>query len=136
MNNEKKYIGEFIPIDKILKELDKIFYTSRFPNEVAKFTVDLSIARTNKRLSSIGGGEGLFDYNVKYPTWHYLKILKKGTGTWTLTFEMLGKRTISLENDEVLLGDEIYLEFTELYFTNTSQTGVVSPVFWLEKRYF
>jgi len=135
MSNER-LIGQFTPVEVILDKLSEIIYKARFPNEVTKFTVDLSIARTNKRLSSIGGGEGLFDYSAKYPTWHYLKILKKGTGTWTLTFEMPGKRTISLSNDEVLLGDEIYLEFTEIYFTNTSQSGVVSPVFWIEKRYF
>lgn len=136
MNDENGYIGKFIPIDVILEKLSEIIYKSRFPNEVKKFTVDLSIARVNKKLSSIGGGEALFEYDVKYPTWHYLKILKKGTGTWTITFEMPGKRTISLPNDEVLQGDEIFLEFTELYFTNSSQTGVVSPVFWIEKRYF
>jgi len=140
MNRVNELIGKFTPldavIDKVLRRLDEIFYKSRFPNEIAKFTVDLSITRTNKRLSSIGGGEGLFDYNVKYPTWHYLKILVKGTGTWTIIFELPGKKTISLSNDEVLLGDEIYLEFTELYFTNTAQDNVTSPIFWIEKRYF
>ena len=134
MNGEK--IAQFAPLEEILDRLSEIIYKARFPNEVAKFTVDLSTIRTNKRLSSIGGGEGLFDYNVKHPTWHYLKVLVKGTGTWTLTFEMPGRRTINLDNDEVLLGDEIYLEFTELYFTNTAQSGVTSPVFWCEKRYF
>ena len=134
MSSDK--IAQFIPLEEILDKLSEIIYKARFPNEVEKLTVDLSTARTDKRLSSIGGGEGLFDYNAKYPTWHYLKVLVKGTGTWTLTFEMPGRRTISLSNDEVLLGDEIYLEFTELYFTNTSQSGVTSPVFWIEKRYF
>ena len=134
MSNTK--VAEFTPINELLDKLSEIIYKARFPNEVTKFTVDLSSARTNKRLSSIGGGEGLFDYNTKFPTWHYLKILVKGTGIWSLTFEMPGKRTITLNNDEVLLGDEVYLEWTDLYFTNTAQSGIVSPVFWIEKRYF
>ncbi|MCD6429362.1 hypothetical protein J7L09_01570 [bacterium] len=140
MNRLQELLGKFTPldvvIDEVLKRLDEILYKSQFPNEIAKFTVDLSIERNNKRLSSVGGGEGLFDYNVKYPTWHYLKILKKGTGTFTFTFELPGKKTISLNSDEVYSGDEFLLEFTEIYFTNSSQSGVVSPVFWLEKRYF
>jgi len=139
MNRLQELLGKFTPldvvIDEVLKRLDEILYKSRFPNEIAKFTVDLSIERNNKRLSSVGGGEGLFDYNVKYPTWHYLKILKK-SGVWTLTFELPGKKTISLSNDEVFSGDEIYLEFTELYFTNTAQSGIEGPTFWIEKRYF
>ncbi len=140
MNRLQKLLGKFTPldvvIDEVLKRLDEIFYKSRFPNEIAKFTVDLSIERTNKRLSSIGGGEGLFDYNVRYPTWHYLKILKKGTGTFTFIFELPGRKTISLDSDEIYSGDEFFLEFTELYFTNSSQSGVVSPIIWMEKRYF
>ncbi|OQX87784.1 MAG: hypothetical protein B6D55_02425 [Candidatus Omnitrophica bacterium 4484_70.2] len=139
MNRLQELLGKFTPldvvIDEVLKRLDKILYKSRFPNEIAKFTVDLSIERDKKKLSSIGGGEGLFDYNAKYPSWHYLKVLIKGDGVWTLTFELAGKRTISLTNEEILRGDEIFLEFYELYFTNEAQTGVVNPVFWIEKRY-
>jgi len=140
MNRLRELLGKFTPldvvIDEVLKRLDEILYKSQFPNEIAKFTVDLSIERNNKRLSSVGGGEGLFDYNVKYPTWHYLKVLVKGTGDWTLTIEMPGGKTVSLESSEVSIGDEVLLEFTELYFTNTAQSGEISPVFWLEKRYF
>ena len=80
MNRLQQLLGKFTPldvvIDEVLKRLDEILYKSRFPNEVAKFTVNLSIERNNKRLSSVGGGEGLFDYDVRNPTWHYLKILK------------------------------------------------------------
>jgi len=133
-------IGKFIKVEEILGPLSKIIskaiYTARLPNEIAKFTVDLSIERNNKRLSSRGGGEGLFTYNPRYPSWYYLKVLKKGTGVFTLTFELPGNRTISLDSDEIYSGDEFFLEFIELYFTNSSQSGVVSPVFWLEKRYF
>lgn len=132
---DEELIGKFTPIKAILDKLSEIIYKARFPNEVAKFTVNLSTARTKKKLSSVGGGENLFDYNNKYPTWHYLKVLKKGTGTWTLTFQLPGKREISLEDDEVFKGDEIYLEFTEIFFTNTSQ-DVDDPTFWVEKRYF
>ena len=133
---EDKLIGHFVPVNGILDKLSEIIYKSRFPDDIAKFTVDLSIERNNKRLSNIGGGEGLFDYNAKYPTWQYLKILSKGTGIWTITFEIPGKKTISLTNDEVNSGDEMSLEFTELYFTNTAQSGVDNLTLWLEKRYF
>lgn len=134
-------VGQFTPIEKfalVLKDLLKLseeIYKSSLPNKVAKFTVDLSIARSNKRLSSGGGGEGLFDYDVKYPNWYYLKVLVKGTGTWTLRFISADKSSISLSQDEVTKGDEASLEFTDLEFTNTAQS-VTNPVFWLEKRYF
>lgn len=135
-------VGQFTPIEKfalVLKDLLNLseqIYKSPLPNKIAKFTVDLSIARTNKSLSSKGGGEALFDYDVKYPNWYYLKILIKGTGVWTLKFISEDKSSISLTNDEVTKGDEVLLEFTDLEFTNTAQSGVTSPTIWLEKRYF
>jgi len=132
-------IGKFIKIEELLIPLSKIIskaiYTARLPNEIAKFTVDLSIERDKKRLSSRGGGENLFTYDPHHPSWYYLKILKKGNGVWTLTFHLPGERTVDLSNDEVLQGDEIFLEFIDLSFTNAKQPDAVSPVFWIEKRY-
>jgi len=138
---DDRLIGQFTPIEKfalVLKDLLNLseqIYKSPLPNKIAKFTVDLSTARTNKNLSSKGGGEGLFDYDPKYPHWYYLKVLIKGTGTWTLKFISEDKSSISLTNDELTKGDEIALEFIELEFTNTAQS-VTNPILWLEKRYF
>lgn len=139
----ERLVGQFTPIEKFAQflveklELSKTIYTARLPNEIAKFTVDLSAARTDTKLSSRGGArEPSFDYDNKYPTWHYLKTLVKGTGLWTLKFVMPGKRTVSLSQDEVTRGDEIFLEFEELEFTNIAQDEVISPVLWIEKRYF
>jgi len=135
-------VGQFTPIEKfalVLKDLLKLseeIYKSSLPNKIAKFSVDLSAARTDKKLSSRGGGERLFDYDSKYPQWYYLKLLIKGDGTWTLKFVSEDKTTISLSDEELTKGDEISLEFTELEFTNTAQSGVTNPTFWLEKRYF
>ena len=135
-------IGQFTPIEKFalaLKDLLKLseeVYKSSLPNKIAKFSVDLDIARDDKRLSSRGGGEGLFDYDIKYPSWYYLKILIKGTGVWTLNFISEDKSSISLTNDEVTKGDEVLLEFADLQFTNAAQSEVTDPTFWLEKRYF
>ena len=135
-------VGQFTPIEKfalVLKDLLNLseqIYKSPLPNKIAKFTVDLSTERTNKKLSSRGGGEDLFDYDEKYPSWFYLKVLIKGTGTWTLKFVSGDKTTISLSDEEITKGDEIALEFTELEFTNSAQSGITNPIFWLEKRYF
>lgn len=137
-----RLVGQFTPLEKfalVLKDLlalSEQIYKSPLPNKIAKFTVDLSTARTNKKLSSRGGGETLFDYDEKYPSWYYLKVLIKGDGTWTLKFVSEDKTTVSLTNDELTKGDEISLEFTELEFTNTAQPGITNPIFWLEKRYF
>lgn len=133
----RKLVGKFTPIETVIEKLNisKDIYTARLPDEVAKFTVDLSIARNKKPLSDKGGGEGLFSYSSKWPSWYYCKVLVKGTGSYTLIFVMPGRREVSLANTEILKGDEILLEFEELKFTNTSQS-VTNPTFWLEKRYF
>jgi len=80
----------------------------------------------------------LFSYDVKYPNWYYLKVLIKGTGTWTIRLRFISqdKSVISLTSDELTKGDEVSLEFAELEFTNEAQSGVTNPTFWLEKRYF
>lgn len=138
--SNNRLVGKFTPIEtvinKLLGKLSGIIYKSRLPDAVEKFTVDLSTARDNKRLSDRGGGEGLFSYSIRYPSWYYLKVLVKGTGSYNIRFIMPGRRSLELSNTEILKGDEIYWEFTELEFTNTAQTGVINPVFIIEKRYF
>lgn len=140
MVNGKRLIGEFISIEKLpeafaqeLKEsldLEDTLYKSSLPNYVDKFTLNLSIARTQKVLSDIGGGEKLF----RHAHWYYLKILVKGTGTWTLIFELPNGDIVTLSESEVIKGDEIYLEWAELKATNTAQPGETNPVIWVERR--
>ena len=127
--------GEFVAIQELKQVLSEVIYKARLPNKVKKFTVDLSTARAKTKLSSVGGGERLFDYDEQYPTWHYFKVLVKGTGNFTIRFVLEGREPVELENTEILKGDEILLEFKEIEFTNTAQS-VTNPVFWLEKRYF
>jgi len=137
---KKKLIGEFISIEKLpeafaqtLKEslnLEDTLYKSSLPNYVDKFTLDLAVARTKKPLSDVGGGEKLF----RQAHWYYLKILVKGTGTWTLIFELPNGDTVDLSESEVIKGDEILLEWAELKATNTVQAGETNPVFWVERR--
>lgn len=138
--NNDRLVGKFTPIgtvvNKLLGKLPGVIYKSRLPDAIEKFTVDLSTARDSKRLSDRGGGEGLFPYSVKYPSWYYLKVLVKGTGSYDMKFVMPGRRSVELSNTEILKGDEIYWEFTELKFTNTAQAGVTNPTFIIEKRYF
>jgi len=134
--NGEKLAGIFQPakeVAEIFKKefaLEKTIYTAGLPDYIAKFTVNLSTARNEKHLSDVGGGERKF----KHVNWYYLKVLIKGDGEWTLEFTLKDKSTVSLSQDEVTKGDEIYLEFTELKFTNTSQSGVTSPTFWIERR--
>jgi len=131
-----KLLGQFTNATKfaeIMKEklaLSEEIYKSTLPDNVAKFEVDLSTARSEKKLSDIGGGERKF----RHANWYYLKVLIKGDGTWTLKFVLKDKSTVSLSNAEVTKGDEIYLEFTELEFTNLEQSEVTSPTFWIERR--
>ena len=128
--------GEFVLIQDLKQVLSEVIYKARLPNKVEKFTVDLSIERAKKKLSKVGGGEGLFSYDVKNPTWYYFKILVKGTGIYTIRFILENREPIELENTNINRGDEIYLEFKELELTNSVQSGVTNPVFWIEKRYF
>ena len=128
--------GEFVAIGDLKQVLSETIYKARLANKIKKFTVDLTTARNKKRLSNVGGGEGLFDYDESYPSWYYFKILVKGTGTYTIRFIMPGKDPIELSNTEIIKGDEVSLEFTELEFTNTAQPGLTNPIFWIEKRYF
>jgi len=123
-------IGQFIEIKKIGKTFEEAFYKSALPDYIEKFEVDLSTARSNKPLSDVGGGEGLF----KRANWYYCKVLIKGDGDYTLEFTLKNKSTVNLTQDEISKGDEISLEFIELKFTNTAQSGVTSPTFWLERR--
>ena len=127
--------GEFVAMEDLKQILSEVIYKARLPNKVEKFIVDLATERTKKKLSKIGGGEGLFSYDVKYPTWHYFKILIKGTGTYTIRFIMEGREPIELDSTEINKGDEVNLEFKEVEFTNTTQS-VTNPKFWIEKRYF
>lgn len=131
----KQLKGEFVAIEDLKRVFSEIIYKARLANKIKKFTVDLATTRDKKRLSSAGGGEGLFDYDESYPSWYYFKILVKGTGTYTIRFIMPGKNPIELSNTEIIKGDEVSLEFTELEFTNSAQS-VVNPIFWIEKRYF
>ena len=131
----KQLKGEFMAIEDLKQILSEVIYKATLPNKVEKFTVDLAIAREKKKLSKVGGGEGLFIYDVKYRTWHYFKVLVKGTGTYTIRFIMEAREPIELDSTEINKGDEISLEFTELEFTNIAQS-VTNPIFWLEKRYF
>lgn len=117
---------------KVFKEefaLEKTIYKAGLPDNVAKFSVDLSTARSEKPLSDVGGGERKF----KHAHWYYLKFLTKG-GVWTIKFVLKDKSSVSLSNTEVTKGDEVYLEFTELKFTNSTQAGIDGPTLWLERR--
>lgn len=136
MVGEGDLAGQFIEISKLKEVFSEVIYKARLPNKISKFTVTLSTARDDKKLSSDGGGEGLFDYDSSSPSWFYLKVLTKGTGTWAIKFIIPGKDPILLSSSELLKGDEISWEFIELKFTNTAQSGVTNPTFLIEKRYF
>lgn len=132
----KALYAKFTPIDQVVSLLSEAIYKARLPNKVEKFSVDLTTARINQKLSSVGGGEKLFTYDASNPSWFYLKFLSKGTGVWSLRFILVGKDPITLASTEILQGDEVNLEFTELEFTNAAQVGVTNPSIWIEKRYF
>lgn len=100
-------------------------------NRVKRITPDLNIARTAKKLSDTTGGEGLFTYYAD--GWYYLKVVTKGTGTWTLDFVFDDDSTETVTSAEVEDGDEFILKWADLQLTNASQS-VTDPKFWLERR--
>lgn len=134
--SDGKLAGVFTPVEKAAKafkeefKLEETIYKAGLPDFVAKFTVDLATERNEKKLSDASGGEELF----KEAHWFYCKILVKGTGNYEMEFVLKDKSTVSLSQDEITKGDEIYLEFTELKFTNSEQGDVTNPVLWLERR--
>jgi len=51
-------------------------------------------------------------------------ILDKGTGTFTLHFQLFDGTELSLDQDEVANGDRFAWDIEELRITNTAQAGL------------
>jgi hypothetical protein len=96
-------------------------------NKLKKFTVDLSVARTDASLV----GAGL----IPRQKFMSLTVWNKGTGTFSFKLKFFdGTLSESFSDAEVLNGDVFDCEFIDILWTNTAQT-VTNPtliVSWRE----
>lgn len=81
-------------------------------NVVEKVEIDLATAHALFANASLIASGGL-----------RVKVLNKGTGTFTLTFVFTNGDTLSLEETELSNGDELDFDFFYLYIYNTAQIG-------------
>lgn len=81
----------------------------RHATKLVKHTLDLSVAR---------------DHIIIDRDLTALTILRKGTGTWTLTLEFPDETTTDLTDAEVSDGQRFPVDIRHLALTNTAQTGV------------
>jgi len=91
-----------------VKSLAKIIYT-RYAHKAEKHVLDLGVARS----------EVLIAGNITN-----LRILDKGTGSFTLHFQFYDGTRFELSQDEVSNGDEFKWDIQELRITNTAQAGL------------
>jgi hypothetical protein len=85
-----------------------------YPNKIERLEIDLSIARTDEEIASRG---------ISF------SVIRRGTGSWQLTFTWLDKTTTTFNSDELSAGVHIDAEYKNILFTNTAQAGVTNPIF-------
>jgi len=102
----------------------KALVDSLVPNRARKFIVDLSTARSDKSLVE----EGLLPSGKVFSQ---LMIMKVGGGVWSLKMKFSDGSTVEYACDEVTDGYRMERRFTDVLFTNASQT-VTNPKFVVE----
>jgi len=95
------------------------------PNTALRFEVDLSVERRDKSLVE----EGLIPANKEFL---YLIVMKVGTGKWSMKQVFKNRSTIEYRSDELTDGYVIARRFTDILFTNESQSNVDNPIFIIE----
>jgi len=106
------------PLKGLIEEIDKIVQPvtpKDLPDTYEVRAIDLSTARSNEALGLVGVG---------------LTFLKK-EGNFSLRFNKSDADEIN--QDDVVIGSMIRMEFSEIYMTNAAQSGK-TLVFWIDKR--
>lgn len=117
-----------------LRFVADLIRTGRLNNRAFRITPDLSTVRSNTSLTTEGTlpiKDAVGDTILR---WVYLKVVTKGTGTFTLKFRFQDGSTVSVASSEMEDGDEFTLEFVDLLLTNASQS-VTNPTFWVESHF-
>jgi len=95
------------------------------PNRATKFTVNLSVERSDKSLTA----EGLIPSGKAFL---YLTVLRRGDGVWSLKQVFDDGSTVVYGSDELADGYLMERRFVDILFTNASQNGVTNPKFLIE----